>query len=494
MPKEEIKSSRVIQLLRTLSEKDFRDFLVFVRSPWFNRNPRLIQLAEFLYEIRAELDTRFPDHSKVFALLYGEDTPFQEQQVYDHFSFLTRLLENFFVQRTLDNDQEEYQRLLLHAFSGKNLESQFDRLYYRKVKEWDKNPFGGTDFFLTKYRIQQEAVMLFGQQQKRETDRHLPDLFSSLDIAYLSARLRFTCEWLNRANILHTEPGDSVLAPLRAFLEAVPAHFLEIPSINGYYLVFLILTAEDPGANYPRLVNMLKQSSANIPREEVNELYAHAQNFCIKMINQGHAEYQAHLFGLFQDLMDQNLLIENGHLDHRKYKNIITVGLRMEAYDWVWKFLFEYRDQLSPEYRENAFTYNLAAYHYERRQYHQALPLLNQVNFTDIYYHLSAKAMMLKIYFELEEDLALESLLDTFRIFLNRNRTISAYQRTVHKNLIRLTRKAHRLRNEQVLLTRELRVESVNVLIQEILSVREVANINWLVKMVSDIGENDWAN
>ncbi|MEZ4775759.1 MAG: hypothetical protein R3D00_21445 [Bacteroidia bacterium] len=491
MPKEEIKSSRIIQLLRTLTEKEFRDFVVFVRSPWFNRNERLVHLAEFLYDIRNDFDTHFPDRRKVYAILYGEDAVFQEQQVYDHFSFLTRLLENFFVQRTLDENPEEYQRLLLNSFSAKNLENQFDRLYRRKVKEWDKHPFGGTDYFLTKYRIQQEAVMLFGQQQKRETDRHLPDLFSSLDIAYLSARLRFTCEWLNRANIVQTEPGDSVLAPLRAFLDAVPAHFLEIPSVNGYYLVFLILTAESPGENYPKLVHLLKQSSAHIPREEVNELYAHAQNFCIKMINQGQAEYQAHLFGLFQDLMDQNLLIENGHLDHRKYKNIITVGLRMEAFDWVWKFLFEYRDHLSTEYRENAFTYNLAAYHYERRQYHQALPLLNQVNFTDVYYHLSAKAMMLKIYFEMEEDLALESLLDTFRIFLDRNRTISAYQRTVHKNLIRFTRKAHRLRNEQISMSRESLEESVHSLVQEILSVREVANINWLVKMVKDICEND---
>ncbi|MDX2249433.1 MAG: hypothetical protein SF052_21800 [Bacteroidia bacterium] len=488
MPKKEIKSARLIQMLRALTEKEFRDFRVFVKSPWFNRNERLINLTEYLYPAWPDFDKKTLEREKIFAVLYGDQTPCQEQQVYDHFSFLIRLLETFFVQQSLDTDTAEYQRLLLSAFSAKNLENHFDRYYSKVEQEWEKNPFQGTDFFLEKYRIQREAVIQFGKQQKRETDQHLPHLFRSLDQFYLSSRLRFTCEWLNRANILHTEPVESVILPLRSLLNVMPLEFLENPSIKGYYRVFQILTGETPSENYPKLVQLLKEHSDQIPREEINELYAHAQNFCIKMINQGQADYHSHLFQLFQDLLDQNLLIENGHLDHRKYKNIVTVGLRMRAFDWVWNFLHEYREKLSPEYRENVFTYNLAAWHYELQQYHQALPLLNQVSFTDVYYHLSAKAMMLKIYFEMEEDLAFESLLDTFRIFLNRNRTISAYQRTVHKNMIRFAQKAYRLRNKQGILSAETLTQETENLRAEINSVREVANINWLVGEIAKMG------
>ncbi|MEZ4826502.1 MAG: hypothetical protein R3C61_09440 [Bacteroidia bacterium] len=208
------------------------------------------------------------------------------------------------------------------------------------------------------------------------------------------------------------------------------------------------------------------------------------------MINQGQAEYQTSLFGLFQDLIDQNLLLENGWLDHRKYKNIITVGLRLKLLTGCGNFYTTtVKACLLISVKTHSPTTLLPII--MKKQYHQALPLLSQVSYTDVYYHLSAKAMMLKIYFEMEEDLAFESLLDTFRIFLNRNRTISAYQRTVHKNLIRFARKAWQLRNESVLWSAELREAAIKKLLTEITSVREVANINWLTGEVSRIGEMD---
>ncbi|MEZ4826503.1 MAG: hypothetical protein R3C61_09445 [Bacteroidia bacterium] len=211
---------------------------MFARSPWFNRNDRLIRLIEYLIRFAPDYDKANWDNAFIFTLLYGEQAPFQEQQVYDHFSFLNRLLENFLVQRALEEDTNEHQRFLLHALAGRGLENHFNHHYRKIQKSWEKMPFGGTDLFLTQYRIRQEAVLLFGQQQKREADAHLPDLFFSLDIAYLTARLRFTCEWLNRANILHTEPAEKIMAPLSALLDVASPEFDHYSVVKRIFLCF----------------------------------------------------------------------------------------------------------------------------------------------------------------------------------------------------------------------------------------------------------------
>lgn len=481
-----IKSSRLIQLLAELSPREFRGFISLVDSPFFNTNERLVPLAEYLFEIYPGFDEDKLEKQKLYRVLYGKNSEYNEQQVYDHFSFLIRLLEEFFLQMAVGTSSGNRLHLLLRELSHRNLDIHFDRHYGKAVRKQEKQKVRGTDFFLHQYLLHREAVVLFGKQQKREQDDTLPKVVEALDLAFLASRLRFTCEIISRANILSEDPPKAVIEPIRTMVSGLPAYALDAPVIRGYYLVFQLLTEENE-TYYDELVALLKENTHRIPRDEITEMYTHAQNFCIKMINRGFADYHEHLFRLFQALLENGLLLEDGFMDHRKYKNIVTVGLRLRAFDWVKNFLHGYRNQLSPEFRENAFTYNLAAYHYELKEFGMAIPLLNQVSFTDVYYHLSAKAMMLKVYFEMEEDLALESLLDTFRIFLDRNRTISSYQRTIHKNLIKYTRKIHRLREKQGIIEKEDFQNQLQGLFDEVIKVQQIANINWLLGEIRNL-------
>ena len=55
---------------------------------------------------------------------------------------------------------------------------------------------------------------------------------------------------------------------------------------------------------------------------------------------------------------------------------------------------------LPPNERDNAHTYNSAMLCYYRKQYRQAVKLLQTVEFTDLYYQLDARSILLKVYFE----------------------------------------------------------------------------------------------
>lgn len=75
------------------------------------------------------------------------------------------------------------------------------------------------------------------------------------------------------------------------------------------------------------------------------------------------------------------------------------------------------------------------------RDYKGAIRLLQNVVFTDVFYHLGAKLMLLKMYYETEQTEPFYSLIDAFNIYLYRNKGISIYQRKSYLNLIRFTKK-----------------------------------------------------
>ncbi|MEO0469380.1 MAG: hypothetical protein AAF206_07165, partial [Bacteroidota bacterium] len=169
-----------------------------------------------------------------------------------------------------------------------------------------------------------------------------------------------------------------------------------------------------------------------------------------------------------------------------RLKNMVTVGIRLQAYEWVDEFLHRYRDRLLPAYQEDAYCLNLASLRYAQGQASAALQLLQQVEFHDVFYDLSARSLLLKLYFENDEDAALTFLLETFRRFLHRNYAISQFQRDIHLNLLRFTRKLYRLREQKDLLTGDVFQQRLQQLKEKMMST-EVANRSWLAEQMSRI-------
>ena len=86
----------------------------------------------------------------------------------------------------------------------------------------------------------------------------------------------------------------------------------------------------------------------------------------------------------------------------------------------------------------------MAYYHFFQNNYDEVLTLLRSVEFTDFYYHLDSKSLLLKTYFELEETEALFSLIEAFKVYIKRNNLIPAYQKTGYINMIKLSSKLYK--------------------------------------------------
>ncbi|MCY7328943.1 MAG: hypothetical protein LH618_10370, partial [Saprospiraceae bacterium] len=185
----------------------------------------------------------------------------------------------------------------------------------------------------------------------------------------------------------------------------------------------------------------LAEKGDQLTREDLRECYHIAQNYCAIKINQGKNEYYREMFAIFRTTIEYGLLLEDGRLSESLYKNIITVGLRVMEFEWVEQFIEQHSAFLPSNIRENARTFNLANLYSHRKQHSKVIELLRNVEYSDVVYALSAKLILVRTYYETDEVIALDSLIDSIRIFLRRNKVISKNQKREYNSFLHIVKK-----------------------------------------------------
>ncbi|MCF6237235.1 MAG: hypothetical protein L3J79_00210 [Candidatus Marinimicrobia bacterium] len=341
-------------------------------------------------------------------------------------------------------------------------------------------------FSFHQFLVKSEAERYHSQLEKHETDWGIQQKQNYLDHFYFSEKLKDACEMMMRSRILQVEYSYEMLDPIIETIEKNKKEYTGIPSIIVYYHVFQMLTKEDSSA-YQALIPVLKKHESFFPKEELESIYNHLQHFCMNKINTGGNHYLEELFKLYQVQLQQDLLIENNYLSEWHYKNIVTVGLRLNELDWVKNFIEDYRNRLDPEVVENAYIFNLAAYFYQANQPGKVLDLLVKVEYTDIRYVLHAKSLLLRTYYDLNEYEAFLSLTESFRKYLHRNAQISDSRRDGFSNLVKFTKKIFQIKNLLKISRPEKLKQDLQKLQKAIDSTDTIFNQSWLNTKVEEV-------
>lgn len=484
-----MQQTRLIRLLSTLNSAEFRRLEEFVHSPYFNKSETVKSLFEFLKPFYPTFDSKYLTVDLAISRIFGTDVP-SAQPLHDVSSSMTRVVEEFFAIESLRSNESEMKFHLSNSLLEEGRLWYFNKIWTKSIAQVKKEGRDATDW-LVQFRMWEQGLR-FAQLDKRrigETplDTRMQRTLEKLDRFYLTQKLQLGCEVLNRRRIVNTTYEPELLEELASYLKDADSELAKEPVIQLYTLV-LELLKETSDEAFARLMQALETNQDLLSKATGLAMYSYAQNYCIRQINKGRKEFLNTLFLLYQQMLsNQFLLEEDGSLAHWNYKNITTVALRLRKFDWVNDFLGNFKAKLKEDIRESVYRYNLAAANYEQADYTAALKLLQQTTFTDVHYDLSARSMILKIYYEMEDDDALGYAIQAFEVFLRRNKSISKDHFQIHKNLVRFVKKINRLRNRIPALTDAERMKRVGILEEEIEKAGATANLGWLQEKVRQL-------
>ena len=198
-------------------------------------------------------------------------------------------------------------------------------------------------------------------------------------------------------------------------------------------------------------------------------MFSPAFNFCTKKINAGENKYLKHYFDLNQFGLENGSLLENGVISKFIYKNAVSAAIKLKNFTWTRQFLEDYKPLLHAKDREATYNYNLAVYYLGLNEFDKAQTLLQNVDLGDLQTNLAGRGLLLRIYYETKAFDALESLLDSFNVFIQRQKDIGYYKDN-YLNLIKIIRQTLKIDLKDVDKRKELKTqveETPNIALKE---------------------------
>ena len=456
-----------ISLLQLLNQSEFELFKEWLSTPWFNTDANLQILAQCSYSQEKELS-----NEALFQKLYP-GKPYHPQLLRNKQNQFTRKLERFIVWKQLESEPN-YQSQLL----GKLLLDRSDLKSFRKnlnhkiQKPWHQvSSLQNLDFDQKMaeldYRLEQKS-------QRQEAEKGLEKLLQEMDANWITNRLKFSCEMLNRGLTL----GQQSNIAIEQVLQFLPLN--NNPKLllaRLYRLVYLTLSAPTETSHYYLLKEILQVHLQQIDPQESTELFTFLQNYCIRRINAGEPSFLQELFSNYKLLLQTKLILKDGVLGEFDFKNILTVSIRLGELDWAHQFIQEKAVLLPKQHQANAIQYNQARLFYAEQNLKQALKSLTTVEYTDVFYHLDSRILLTKIYYDLEDIESLFSSIQSFRQYLNRTKQISATQQKLYFTFLSVIKRLGMLLDGS-----KVDLSKLEIFLSEN---PQTADINWLKERVS---------
>ncbi len=471
-----MQKSRLIELFIALEKTEQRELGKFVASPVFNQRKDVADLYDYLYLHSPFKDESAIERGRVFASIFPGE-PFDATKFDYTMSFLFAVIKQYLIHKEWEGDAIGKGILLARALRKRNLPRLFDKEIKTTEKALESHPYKDAEHHFNAFQLHLEKH-ISAKQESRTSMASFKEFSEALTHYFLAKKLWEACTLVTHRAVAKVDAFDQPL--IDAVLNLLEQNrYTEVPAINLYYHCYKALTDSDSLRWFEALRSLMRTQHASLPPNEVKDLYLVAINYCIGRSNRGERAFLQEAFELYKEGLATKAFLENHQLSRFTYNNIVLAGLILKDFNWVENFITEYRDFIELKYRESTYNYNLAIFYFEKPDYDKAMELLQRADFDDLSHNLSARRMLLRIYFEKNERDALGSLITSFKNFIYRHRELGTVPRNGYLNLLKFVNRLLSLDHYDK--------EALAQLQEEISKTEQLVEKKWLLEVVEKV-------
>ncbi len=435
--------SKIYNVLTYFDKVEQNRLRKYIRSPYFNVNETLMAFYEVLSEhINANGKAGELTKEQLWTQLYEKET-FNDVRFRKLSSDLLKLVEGFLAQQVYDDRPIQKANLLLEAIHAKKIEKLYNSAIRQTQAISEIQTERPASYYYHQFEIQKKLYDINEAELKRFEKTNVEDIVNNLDYFYLAEKLKWYSAILVQQTLVSHEYKLLFIDEIINHLSKHP--YDNVPLIRVHYLIFLTHAESENEVHYHELKDVLSKYWKTMKLEEAKEAYTHLLSYCSKKSNQGNSFFLREYVDISKELLKTDILWADGEIYPWYFRNAILISLRLGEYEWAENFLNQYGDKLPADFKKNALSYNRALIFFYQKKYDKVISLLQSVEYDDLVYNLSSKSILLAVYYELDEDDALVSLMDSFKAFLQRHKEISDTQRVHYLNLMKYTKKLLKL-------------------------------------------------
>ena len=390
----------------------------FVRSPFFNTNQAVLKMMVDLISVWPDLPKQ---KEELYALAYPNESYNAKEFRYlisDSAALISRFWSIQFYEK--NKPQQLLDQMAIYS------EKELDKSYRQVIRKWEvlkNNPKSNfQDWYWYDLRFKQIKEVEFGRKKIRHFDQNITSLVTSLDKYYYLHRLSSACSILDRKTIFE---GVNKPLPPNWFSYLKAHNLFEDPLIETYYVLWEMLNYPEEKKHFEKFLLKLNHPELESDLSSLHPLYLAAVNYSLRKLRQGKQEYREIALQLYSEAIERKILIENGALSPWSFGNVVKLATQLHRYDWAIEFIETKAKLLPDSFKKDALHFNLAEVNYVTKDFEAAQNHLLKVSYSDLNYYLGARILLSKIYYELNDEEPLLSLISSFTIFLKRNKDLS---------------------------------------------------------------------
>ncbi|MGB1204800.1 MAG: hypothetical protein ACPG5B_04080 [Chitinophagales bacterium] len=447
----------------------------FVQSPYFNKKEEVLQLFQHIISFKPQYKNKKLDRHFILANLFN-NKKYNEKDIGYWTSDLVQIVNDFLTFESLKKEDIMFDNLLLTQYNLLHLDSSFQTNLKKTKKHFKQKKLRNAQYYYDSFLINRQENAFFDRQKKHRHNESLQKTVDDLDLFYFIEKLKYSCELINRQQIVATSYEVHFIQEIMHYLEKTK--YKNEPAIAIYITILKCLLEAEEEIHFANLKLLLANNYHLFEKTEARDMYMYGINYCVKKINMGAAHYFKELFVIYKTSLEKALLYDGSYLSPWSFKNIVAVAIKNKEYTWLEQFIQSHKKRLAVSFRQNAYSYSMADLFFHQRKYKKAMQELLQVSFDDVFYSTESKVLLMCIYYELDEIEALLALADSFKIYLRRSKLLSDNHIIVYMNFIKLLAR----------LAKAEKYESKKIkrILERLNSLPKVANKTWLYEKISE--------
>lgn len=439
-----MKDRKIIKALSKLNVYELNSFRKFLISPYFNQNEACTAFFDLINDaLRNEQNFDELSNETIWEKVYG-DVPYVDVKLRKLSSDLFALFEDYIAQKAMEGDEALTLYLKLKAYKNRNLKDLYSSavamVEYSNKKQKDKN----AAFYLNQFNVEKtlldlkEQDVMIDRKTNLDSNVNLEEISINLDVFYIAEKLKYYVTLLDfnkNYNLNKKILGIELILKL-----AKSPVFRDFPPIAIYYTVSLTLTEELNEEHFFKLKELINKYLYLFPEQEAKVIFEHCITYAVTKGNKGNSLFEKQAFELYNKGIVEKLLLYDNKISTTNFRNIVFYGCRLGEYDWVENFIETYSIHLDEKIRESNVSFCLARLEGYRKNFRKVIGHLADTEYTEVFQALLSRTLLLWSYYELKEIESLTFLLNSFKLYLDREKSLLPQRKTPYYNLIKYVR------------------------------------------------------
>lgn len=479
-------NTKLINVLRSFSKLEMREFEKVVSSPFFNRGRNYMPFLAELKKFYPKFDNEKMTPEYIYAKIYP-GKKFNKQIIWNNTSALLNMAEEFLILHSLKKNK--FQRN--HSLAEEYHERKFSRYFEKIIDEMDnKLESGGvnSNYFMSKIQLEilrkafnflEDTQHLIPKHIVRQGEytilnflRIICGVISDMDsnLRMFNARFDF--------DLPHVFIQNLNLEEIIKYAKI--KNFRYVWMMEMCYCSIMLIVEQDALRYFHELKKIFKENFSKLTRDERNVWLTVLANYCTSKSTDDAMYFGRELFEINKLTLKENTLPDDRYFYKIKFTQILRNAILINENQWAKNFIDKFVPKLKPSYQKSMHALGLAYLNFNLKNFETVIENLKNVKFIDTRDKLHVRNLYIRTYYELNEIETVITQIDSAKHFLSNN---PSFTNNTKSSYIKSLNLLNRLINAKV----NNDIGEIENLLQAVEEDRELALGRWLKEKIDEI-------